>query len=219
VIRSASAIRWVRPEPTLRVLAICCLVFLLPGRAAAEWHFTPMAGATFFGSTNVADPEQGTDNLHQHVGGVVSLLGGGLLGVETVFVWTPRFFNDDQAANQLVDSSRAIAWMGNIVLTAPRRWTEYNLRPFVSGGVGVLHSSLTEQPPGVLPGGELLPEIPNLLAFNVGGGAVGFFTSRTGIRFDVRYYSNLKPTEEGPAFFGNVRMRYMTASVGLVLRR
>ena len=178
-----------------------------------------MAGATFFGSTNLFDPEAGSDNVHQHLGGAVSLLGGGLLGVESVFVWTPRFFNDDEAPIQLVESSRSIALMGNIVLTAPRRWTEYNLRPFVSAGVGWLHTSQTAEEVIPVPGEEPIPVSENLLAFNVGGGAVGFFTSRTGIRFDVRYYSNLKPTEEGPAFFGNVRLRYMTASVGLVLRR
>ena len=210
----------------LRVLTICLVVFLVPRAAKAEWHFTPMAGATFFGSTNLFDPEVASDNMHWDFGGSVSLLGGGLLGVESVFVWTPGFFNDDEAAPltpgpgppiQLVATSRSIAWMGNIVLTAPRRWTEYNLRPFVSGGIGWLHTSQTALLP--LPGEEPIPVNENVLGFNIGGGAIGFFTPRTGIRFDVRYYSNLQPTEEGPAFFGNVRLRYMTASVGIVLRR
>ena len=204
----------------MRALAFCVLVLLFPRPALAEWHFTPLAGATFFGSTNLFDPELGSDNVHRHFGGAVTLLGGGLLGVESVFVWTPSFFNDDDAVIQLVDNSRSIAWMGNLVLTAPRRWTEYNLRPFVSGGIGWLHTSKTEQPVVPVPGEEpLLPLNENLLAFNIGGGAIGFFTPRTGVRFDIRYYSNLKPTEEGPTFSGNVRLRYVTASVGIVLRR
>jgi hypothetical protein len=195
----------------LRAFAVCCVLILLPRSAAAEWQFTPMIGATFFGSTNLIDHEFATDNVHRNFGGSVSLLGGGLLGVESVFVWTPGFFDDPTAAFQLVESSRSISWMGNIVLTAPRRWTEYGLRPFVSGGVGWLHARTIEQ-------AALIPFDANLLGFNVGGGAIGFFTERTGIRFDLRYHSNLKPTADVPGF-GENRLRYLTASVGLVLRR
>ena len=195
----------------LRTLAVCCLLILAPRTAAAEWHFTPMVGATFFGSTNLLDLELATDDVHRHYGGAVSLLGGGLLGVETIGIWTPRFFESDTAPFPLVKSSRTISWMGNVVLTAPRRWTEYSLRPFVSGGVGWLHTSTTEQ-------AALVELNENLIGFNLGGGAVGFLTRRTGVRFDLRYHSNLKPTDEGPAF-GNVRVRYLTFSVGLVLRR
>lgn len=209
----------------LRALAVCCVLILLPRQAAAEWHFTPMVGATFFGSTSLFDPEFATDNVHRNFGGAVSLLGGGLLGIESILVWTPGFFDDRkfdddpfQQRRQFVKSSRSVSWMGNVVLTAPRRWTEYNLRPFVSGGIGWLHLSLTEPP---LPAGGVLPLDENLIGFNIGGGAIGFLTRRTGVRFDVRYYSNVKPTDEGPVSptGTNVRVRYVTASVGFVLRR
>lgn len=200
-------------------LAVCLLIILTPRSARAEWHITPIVGATFFGNTTLPDLEFATDNVHNTFGGAVSLLGGGLLGVESVFSWTPGFFNDDQAPNQLVKSSRLVTLMGNVVLTAPRRWTEYSLRPFVSGGVGWVQVSTTEERPAVIPGEPILPINNNLVGFNIGGGAVGFLTPRTGVRFDVRYYSNLKPTDEGPVAFGNVRIRYLTASVGIVLRR
>ena len=197
----------------LRALAVCSLLVFVPRSAAAEWQFTPMLGATFFGNTSVVDPEFASDNAHRNFGGAVSLLGGGLLGVESILVWTPGFFDDDTHPSQLVKSSRVVAVMGNVVLTAPRRWTEYSLRPFVSGGIGWLHTSKTEQF-GVLSLQE------NLVGFNIGGGAIGFFTARTGVRLDLRYYSNLRPTDEGPGVgFGPVRLRYMTASIGVVIRR
>jgi hypothetical protein len=194
----------------LRALAVCVLV-ALPRSAAAEWQFTPMIGATVFGSTNSVDHEFATDNVHRNFGGAVTLLGGGLFGIESVFAWTPGFFDDDKAEFQLVASSRSISWMGNVVLTAPRRWTEYGLRPFVSGGVGWLYARTIE-------GRDIIGVNANLLGFDIGGGAIGFFTDRTGIRFDVRYHSNLKPTPDVPGF-GDVRLRYVTASVGIVLRR
>ena len=40
-----------------RVLALCGVVALgIPAAASAEWHFTPMVGASFLGNTTLLDP-------------------------------------------------------------------------------------------------------------------------------------------------------------------
>jgi hypothetical protein len=197
-----------------RLLTFGCLCLLaMPRTAAAEWHLAPTIGLTFAANTSLVDPDRSTAKIHPNLGGAVTLLGSGLFGAEALVVVTPGFFKGDVG---LVTSSRFYAVMGNIVLTAPRRWTEYNLRPFVSGGLGVLHASFEGQ-------GEAFPVSENMLAFNIGGGAVGFFTPRTGVRFDLRYFSNLhRPNsdEDGlPIAIGRPHLRYMTFSVGLVLRR
>jgi hypothetical protein len=188
---------------------------------AAEWHVTPTFGVTFAGSTTLLDPQQGAGKRHVDFGGAVALLGEGILGVEAVAVFTPGFFQAEQSrlatdpAVPVLKSSRTIAVMGNVVLTTPRRWTEYSLRPFVSGGVGVLRATQTQAT-------EALPVHVGMAGFDVGGGAIGFLSARTGIRFDLRYYSTLHGTDQGPvAPVGDalVRLHYMTASVGLVLRR
>jgi hypothetical protein len=206
----------------LRILVVGCLaVFAVPRAAAAEWHFIPFVGLTFRGSTSIADVEIVDDKLaservHRHFGGSVSFLGGGIFGVETIFTWTPGFFQ--QGDLDLVEESRSIAWMGNLVVTAPRRLTEYSLRPFVSGGFGLLKPYVRQRE---LLGGEPLPAVDlNLWGYNIGGGAVGFFSQRTGVRFDLRYYSTVRPTDEGGvAIEGRTRLRFMTASVGVVIRR
>ena len=185
------------------------LVAGAPAVAAADWHFTPMAGVTFHGNTNIIDFEQATTRVHSQFGGAVTLLGDGPIGVEAIYVQTHRFFQHDDS---LVVKGRSLALMANAVLTTPRRWTEYSLRPFVSGGLGFMHASL-------LDASGLLPVRSNLGAFNVGGGAVGFLSPRTGLRFDLRYYSNLHPIDQGAVAFGRVHLSYMTASVGIVLRR
>ncbi len=193
-----------------RALAAGVLLALaFPQSAAAEWHFTPMLGTTFFIKTSVVDLDAATDQIHRNFGGSVALLGSGIFGAEGLIVWTPGLFTGDKG---LVKNSRVISVMGNVLVTTPRRWTEYSLRPFVSGGFGLVHVSKTDV-------AKVFPFNSNLPAFNIGGGAIGFLSKRTGIRFDLRYYSNLARSDEGPVAVGRVHIRYMTASVGLVLRR
>lgn len=199
------------PAALFRRFAVCCLlVLIVPQPVAAEWHFTPMVGTTFFGETNLVDPDLATEKVHRNFGGSVALLGAGILGGEGLLVWTPGFFTGERG---LVRKSRSIAVMGNAVLTTPRRWTEYSLRPFVSGGFGVLTASKTEV-------ADVFSTDRNFPAFNIGGGAIGFLSKRTGLRFDFRYYRSLTRADQGPvATTGPFHLRYMTASVGVVLRR
>jgi hypothetical protein len=196
-----------------RLLVLCCVLLLAPARqAAAEWHITPMLGFTMVGSTSIVDVELATDKRHWNLGGAVTLLGGGILGAEVITIWTPGFFDREDVADEfdLVSSSRSLSLMGNVVLTTPRNWTEYGLRPFVSGGFGLLQAASDN---------EVLPVNSNLTGFNVGGGAIGFLSNRTGLRFDIRYHSTLKVSDEGPLGFGEVHLRYVTATVGIVFRR
>jgi hypothetical protein len=210
--------RWVLSGGCLCVLVLGC-----PRVGAAEWHITPTVGLTFAANTSLIDPDHGTEKVHTHLGGTVSFLGGGVLGVEGLVVITPGFFKGPgsvdpvtNSARKLIKGSRSFVLMGNLMLTAPRRWTEYNLRPFVSGGVGLLQASYEETTEGII------PVSVKLAGFNIGGGAIGFFSPRTGVRFDLRYYSNLygqSPREGLLLTSDKIHLRYMTASVGLVLRR
>ena len=193
-----------------RALTICVLLLTVPRAAAAEWHFTPMIGETFLGRTTIIDLEAATDKHHKNLAGSVVLLGKGVLGVEGLVVWTPGFF---QTGNQdLIIKSRTLAVMGNVMVTAPRRWTEYTLRPFVSGGFGLLNASKTEV-------AAVFPTTLNMSGYNIGGGAIGFLSNRTGLRFEVRYFNNIGSSDTNAASIGPVNLRYMTASVGVVLRR
>jgi len=190
--------------------AACLLLVAIARPAAAEWHIAPTIGVTFSGNTSLVDPELATAKRHKNVGGSVSLLGRGIMGVEAVAVLTPGFF--ETGTLETVKSSRTFTLVGNAVLTTPRKWTEYSLRPFVSGGLGVLRVSKTEEP-------DVFSFRKNLAAFNIGGGAVGFFTTRTGVRFDLRYYSTLNRSNQGAVSIGPVHLNYMSASVGVVFRR
>ena len=200
----------------LKCLAAGLLLALtFPSPASAEWHFVPFVGWTFHADTSIFDPDEGTSKVHWNFGGTVTLVGSGIFGVEGTFVWTPGFFNNDESLQHtaIVNKSRTFAMMGNAVLTTPRQWTEYGLRPFVSGGFGVLRVYRTDFKP-VFPGTGSIP------AFNIGGGAIGFLSKRTGVRFDLRYYNNLPTSEDTcPTSIGQCHLRYMTFTAGVVIRR
>jgi hypothetical protein len=197
------------------------LTLVYPASSAAEWQFAPFVGLTFKGSTTLVDLEAATGTTHWNFGGAATLLGGGPLGLEAVYLHTPGFFERDEKDLDAINlpasitESRVYALMGNAVLTIPRRWNRYGLRPYLSGGLGLIHVTSQDQ----------LDNVPirlNLLGMNIGGGGVGFLSDRVGLRFDLRYFRKVQgPDEEGlqpPVSFGPIRLRYWTLSTGVVLK-
>ena len=208
----------------IRPLALALLVTLfLPARASAEWQFAPFVGFNFLGDTNLVLTE--LPKRHWMFGGTARLIGAGPLGVESLLTYVPGAFQSEPVepdpfvfrSNQpaeTITKSKALALMGNLVLTTPRSWNQYGLRPYVSGGMGLLHVYHNE---------DTFPARANLLGYNGGGGAVGFLSEHVGLRFDLRYYSTTphgkEPSEEALTD-GNerVRVHFWTATVGVVFK-
>src|SRR5688572_988949 len=130
---------------------------------------------------------------HWNIGGTARLVGGGALGVEALFLYVPGAFKSVELdpislpSEATITDSLSVALMGNLVLTTPRTWNEYGLRPYVSGGLGLMHAWHDD---------ETLPARANVPAYNVGGGAVGFVSDRVGLRFDLRFFRTLPPGAE-----------------------
>lgn len=187
-----------------------------PSAAHAEWQLTPLFGFTFKGDTTLSGESDEfltspANDVHWNFGGSVALIGSWPIGVEAIFLSTPGFLERDEAVQVLL-SSRTTALMGNLVLATPRSWNEYGLRPFVSGGFGLLRTSAED----IL---DLWEEPVNLLGFNVGGGAVGFITERTGLRFDLRYFRHVRSAEPVLGVsIGRIELSYWNAAVGFVIR-
>ena len=202
-----------------RVLAILGILFLgTPAAASADWQLTPFLGLTFKGDTTLLDYQQATTKVHWSFGGSVAFIGGGPVGVEGLVNYTPGFFQQDNPppgengeSPVTIKQSRTVAIMGNVVFTTPRSWNEYGLRPFVSGGIGSLYSKVIDE-------FELTPVDSTVLGYNIGGGAVGFLSDRVGLRFDLRYFSNLKPSDDPEIAIGRVHLSYWNANVGVVLK-
>jgi len=151
---------------------------------------------------------------HVNIGCAVTLLGKGILGVEGVTVFTTGFRGIDPAATNLIDSSRVFGLAGNAVLTTPKHLTEYSLRPYVSGGFGFMRLDVNH-----VKGAEAVSLHESFPALNIGGGAVGFLTDHTGVRFDFRYYKRIGETTSGLVALDHPEVSFMTLSVGVVFRR
>ena len=146
--------------------------------ASADWIFAPFIGATFAGSTTVHDPEQGAGSAHLLIGGSAGWWSPGIFGFEGDFSDAPRFYETD---NLVVSSSNVFTLGGNVVVAAPLSVTRESLRPYLVGGLGWMHLSIDE-------GVNVFPELfgaRNSLALNLGGGAIGFISPRTGLRFEM----------------------------------
>jgi hypothetical protein len=205
----------------LRALVIFLVLLGLPVAARADWSLAPFLGRTFQGDTTLIDHEQGAQAGHWHFGASVTMLGTGPLGVEGLIVYTPQFFQQDEppvfedVAPVNIVKSRTFALMGNAVLAKPQKRTDYAPRLFLSGGLGLLHASATDF-------NGLTPVSVSLPGYNIGGGVMGFFSERAGLRLDLRYVGTLKERElkpgEAPISLGPARLSYWTANVGFILR-
>jgi hypothetical protein len=58
----------------------------------------------------------------------------------------------------------------------------------------------------------------NMLGLDIGGGAVGMLSDRTGVRFELRHYRNLEPDDSAETTGLSSRISFWTANVGVVFR-
>lgn len=192
------------------LLFVLC-VGLYPATASADWFLTPFYGVKFGGQTSLVDLENAAGVTKQVFGGSVSLVGNGIVGVEGDVGYVPGYFQRE--SGPLVVKSSLTTLMGNVIVTAPLGWTRESLRPYIVGGIGMMRAVRDDTL-------SAFPVKDNLLAIDVGGGVIGFFTERTGVRFELRYFSSVGQPEAGTTIsFGTARLSHWRATIGLVLRR
>jgi hypothetical protein len=197
---------------TLRALAVVLLMLWPASAAAQEWQLKPFLGLTFAGDTTIVDPEDAAGDVHFVLGGGVSWIGE-VFGVEGDFGFVPGFFAGDQEV-PLVISSSVWTLTGNVVIAMPRRMTQYTLRPYIAGGVGLMRVSKDDQL-------EAFPVTLNVMTIDVGGGATGFLSDTVGLNWDLRYFRNITgaPDPDNPGLsFGAPRLSFWRLTMGVVLR-
>ena len=196
-----------RRAATVAVLLLACAA----EARAADWMFTPFVGSSFGTNTSQVILESGTANATKLTfGGSAALLSQRVLGVEAEFGYSPHFFERDPKAGTIT-ASNALTLSGNVIAAVPLSISRESLRPFVTGGLGLIHSSASEPL-------SLFSFDENNLGMNIGGGAIGLISPRTGFRFEIRQFrtlqngTNFLTTAQGP------RLSFWRASVGVVIR-
>ena len=199
---SATHILWRRGA------AVLVLCFAAAPATAGEKQIRPFVGVMFDGSTTFVDNDNAVGKSHGLIG-VSGIWLGEVVGVEADLAHVPGFFQ--AGARGLVLDSRLTTLMGNVVVAAPARKTQYGLRPYFVGGAGLLwiHVNSTF---GVFPLAE------TFAAIDVGGGVHGFITNRVGVGWDVRRISSISKAEEGGISFGRKDVSFWRASMALVIR-
>ena len=193
-----------------RTLGALALALVAPSaaRAATEWQIRPFAGLTFAGGTTLIDLEHasGKPNI---VFGISGSFLGDVVGVEADLENAPGFF---QAGNaHFYSSSRVTMLTGNVIAGPPRRATQYSLRPYVVGGLGVMVARSRGDLPGTLGADMTRP------AFDLGGGVGGALSERMGLSWELRYFRSFHGKVD-PIGVGLERLSFWRANMALAIR-
>lgn len=169
--RSTAAIRAL----LLSALLLCCQ----STEARADFLITPYVGTVFGGNTTLIDLDVGAaSSKHWIFGGSAAWLSDRIVGVEGDFSMVPGFFQNSEGTG-LVTGSRVTTLTGSVIAALPLSVTRESLRPYVVGGLGLLHATTEDL--------ISLNESGDWLGLQLGAGAVGMVSNRAGVRFDLRH--------------------------------
>ena len=195
---------------TTAALTLAVVLCGPPRDARADYLFIPFVGGAFAGNTAFLNLEQGAGSTQWIFGGSVGWLSSGVLGFEGDFSYAPRFFERDNLAGEIL-SSNETTLSGSVIIAVPQSVTGYALRPYLVGGLGLMHSGITYL--------FFDPVDDNSLGLNIGGGALGFLSPRTGVRFELRHFRTLEDATNPANGEVSTRLSFWRFTVGVVIRR
>jgi hypothetical protein len=190
---------------------VLTLTLLLVGsaQASAEWQIRPFLGVTFGGASSfgIAGDAVGSLNVVFGANGGVH---GNVFGLEADFSRVPGVFHAGEEG--LILGSSATTLTGNLVVSMPRRLTEFTLGPYFVVGAGMMHVNFDLD--AVL---GVLPVASTLATMDVGGGVTGNLSERLGLNWDARYFRTLGGDERGFSI-GEEQLSFWRAIMAVVIR-
>jgi len=184
-------------------------ILLASARTQAEdRQIRAFVGATFAGATTFVDPEDAAGGAHLAIGASAVFLGE-IFGAEVEVTDAPGFFEGDR---HLVVLSRVTTISGNVIVAAPHSRTEYSLRPYLVAGAGLMRVRTTTS----LDVFDVASVIP---AIDFGAGALGFFTNRVGVAWDLRRFQSVGSNVGNAGLsFGEEHLSFWRATMAVVIR-
>lgn len=191
-----------------RTFAILFLL-LAPNAALAQTDLliVPFVGLKFGTDTSIALAEPTASAKKLTFGISAMILTDNFLGVEADLGQTPQFFGG--GAQELITSSVETTLMGNVILAVPKVITQESLRPYLVGGVGLMHTRVSTTR-------GALDTNSNLLGLDIGGGAIGMLSPRAGARFELRRFKNVT-NDPDAVTIGGTKLSFWRLTAGLVL--
>jgi len=193
-------------RPCLQVIAVLAVsIFLSAPSANAQGYIAPSLGVVF------ANPSaQGRADFILDLGWLPRTEP---LGFELDAMYAPSFFGNQGPYGEnsvtTVMANVVVAGGGSGRYGGGRRRT--SLRPYVSGGIGVMHEVVTTAVEA--------NKISNSdLGVNLGFGVMAFTGRSVGVRGDIRYFRDLKDTQSGNTTnidFG--AFHFWRAGIGIIL--
>jgi opacity protein-like surface antigen len=196
-----------RSQRHIRAALAALFTLGLPLQASADWLVTPFVGRSLGGRTSLLSFDRGAGSQHWMIGGAGAWLASGPLGVELEATLVPSFFERGEGA--LARGGGVTTVSGSLIVALPTSVTQESLRPYLAGGLGLLHAQIDD---------VIVPVDRNLLGLTVGGGAIGGLSERTAVRFDLRHTRSVKGDAESILGVQRARLSFWRASVGLTLR-
>ena len=203
-----------------RCFAIASLVLITsvaaPSKASADWLLTPFVGWNWGGTANLLESDDFDDEFEQKAmfGASLAWMGAGVFGFEVDFGFSPNFFENTSGSGdfEFADSNLTTV-MGNLIIGVPIGGQHgVGFRPYAVGGVGLVKSRLGSS-------GDLFNVDSTDWGFNVGAGAMFFFSDNVGLRGDVRYFRSLEDVEPIDDFnIGFANFRFWRGTLGVTIR-
>jgi len=199
------------------VPALVLAIVLSATAAHADGFLTPFIGVNFGGSTTDKFVNAVNDNSKVNWGVGLGYMGGGIIGFEEEFSYTPKFFAPGVTqGGTAVGQVNVITVMSNLIIGIPIGGQKGGgVRPYVVGGFGLFRTDVDNA-------SSLFRSSINDYGFDLGGGVMGYFSNHFGIRGDVRYFRNLKASEGADNPVGIAiskgNLNFLRGSIGFVLR-
>lgn len=191
-------------RPILLPFVLVGLIVAMPKAARADGYIAPALGATFGNAS-----AQGRADFVADIGWLPR---GEPLGVELDVMYAPSFFGNQGPYGE----NNVTTVMGNVIVAGGSERGRFgsrgrsSMRPYLSGGIGILHETVT-----TLDAANTISN--NDLGVNVGVGVMGMTRRNVGLRADVRYFRDLVDHTVGNTTnidFG--AFHFWRASVGVV---
>lgn len=190
----------------LVVGSLLLLAVLAAAPARAQGYFAPSIGYDFGGDAGTC-PSLLNDCTEKKTayGVAFGALAGGVFGFEEDIGYAPNFFGKSATFG----SNSVLSLMSNLIVGIPLP----GVRPYVSGGLGLMRTHVTLDLSGRTGGNES----QNSFAYDLGGGVMFLLPGHLGFRGDYRYFKSLQDFSLLGFDIANPKLSFHRVSVALVI--